>query len=880
MSAMRIGGLASGMDIDSLVEKLMQAERAPLDKLEQKKQTYEWQRDAYRDVNTKLQTLDTYIADNLILKSITTKTATSSNSEYVTATATGSASGTLSIEGVSQLATAARSVGGQVNAVGSTTLKELFQNSGVPLPDSYNIAIRAIQKDGTLAEKPTNIAFTENTTISEFVSKINSSGAGVSAVFESGKLSITAMNTGDVKGKAEIVVDSGNSVFSAFKMADTTNLASGGANAIFQVNGIATERSTNTFTISGYSVTLKKTFNASNTIEEKLQAANTEVTNADADEELKLGKRKEAREAYFGSDAEPTITVTNDHNNAYTAAFGNTLSLSEQETYKKFSSSLFADFNPEEIANLTSYLTVDSSKNIDEIRKAIKDDINIIDSLEGKLLNLSKEQLETLDTLSVDQLNKFKDNASFEKFNNSAFFKGLTPDQITALANLTVDDTKTEAEIKAAIDSNPDLNLPKEALSKLTKDQLVQLGNMDNAQITDFQQKAIATELKSIYNSFDKNFFKDLTPTEINEIVSMDLSGENPLAGKSGSVVAKLEKLSTAQLNKLDSLKTNKLANLTTEEQLSNFKALATEDIERTNWQQAEVAYKAAETRLTEAIATQTKAQADYDALPKDVNGNVIDNSTPVDPVTMSSTTNVDEIITKIKEFVNTYNGLVKDLNNLTKESKYRDYQPLTAAQRKEMEESEIELWEKKAKSGLLRGDSIIQNGLSSMRSLIYESQPGVVNTKYNTLYSIGITSSKNYLEGGTLEIDEAKLRKALEEDPDAVATLFNNSKGKEKDTITIDGVSKEADTRGYLQKLRDSFDKIQVKIEERAGRSTMTENQFTLGKYLKDVNKRIDSWQEKLMDIESRYWRQFSAMESMINKANNQSAMLMGQFS
>ena len=35
---MRIGGLASGMDIDSMVEKLMQAEKAPLNKLYQNKQ--------------------------------------------------------------------------------------------------------------------------------------------------------------------------------------------------------------------------------------------------------------------------------------------------------------------------------------------------------------------------------------------------------------------------------------------------------------------------------------------------------------------------------------------------------------------------------------------------------------------------------------------------------------------------------------------------------------------------------------------------------------------------------------------------------------------------------------------------------------------------
>ena len=57
----RIGGLASGMDIDTLVSDLMKAERLPLDKLTQKKQILEWQRDDYRSMNTLLSDFDKYI---------------------------------------------------------------------------------------------------------------------------------------------------------------------------------------------------------------------------------------------------------------------------------------------------------------------------------------------------------------------------------------------------------------------------------------------------------------------------------------------------------------------------------------------------------------------------------------------------------------------------------------------------------------------------------------------------------------------------------------------------------------------------------------------------------------------------------------------------
>lgn len=85
-------------------------------------------------------------------------------------------------------------------------------------------------------------------------------------------------------------------------------------------------------------------------------------------------------------------------------------------------------------------------------------------------------------------------------------------------------------------------------------------------------------------------------------------------------------------------------------------------------------------------------------------------------------------------------------------------------------------------------------------------------DSKYKTLFSIGITTSKNYNEGGTLQIDEKKLREAIEADPDAVEKLFKNSDGKKADVV--DG--KEVDTRGYLDKLRDSMKSFEVSIEKK----------------------------------------------------------------
>ena len=170
---MRVGGLASGMDIDALVEKLMKAERMPLDKTFQKKQTYEWQRDAYRGVNTKLKTFDNFLFDKMILSGkMNQKSATSSNSDLVSVTAKGNASGNISIGGVSQLATNAQAVGSQTGATGKTKLSEL----GIT---EDSIALRAIGADGNLAEEATVIKLEAGETVDDLMKKINESHEGL-----------------------------------------------------------------------------------------------------------------------------------------------------------------------------------------------------------------------------------------------------------------------------------------------------------------------------------------------------------------------------------------------------------------------------------------------------------------------------------------------------------------------------------------------------------------------------------------------------------------------------------------------------------------------------------------------------------------------------
>lgn len=86
-NASRVSGLASGIDVDSIVAQLMASQVQPMLQLQQNLQLEEWKRDDYRSMNTLLQTLQTNVQSMKLQGAYLAKTATSSNSSLVTATA-------------------------------------------------------------------------------------------------------------------------------------------------------------------------------------------------------------------------------------------------------------------------------------------------------------------------------------------------------------------------------------------------------------------------------------------------------------------------------------------------------------------------------------------------------------------------------------------------------------------------------------------------------------------------------------------------------------------------------------------------------------------------------------------------------------------------
>nr|WP_295971850.1 flagellar filament capping protein FliD [uncultured Bacillus sp.] len=235
---------------------------------------------------------------------------------------------------------------------------------------------------------------------------------------------------------------------------------------------------------------------------------------------------------------------------------------------------------------------------------------------------------------------------------------------------------------------------------------------------------------------------------------------------------------------------------------------------------------------------------------------------------TISINNDANAVFENIKGFVDKYNELIGKIQGKIQEERYRPYSPLTDAQREQLSDKQEELWEEKAKSGLLRHDSTMTSLLSSMRLDFYGSvESENISQLYNQLSKIGIKTTSNYLEGGKLEINEAELKKAIENDPESVESLFRSS-----------GISDSQ--KGIAQRLYDTVGKTMDILYEKAGKSYSVYDQYTMGKQLHDIEDQIDSYEDRLEDYEDRYYSQFTAMERAIQKANSQSTYLSQYFS
>jgi flagellar hook-associated protein 2 len=232
---------------------------------------------------------------------------------------------------------------------------------------------------------------------------------------------------------------------------------------------------------------------------------------------------------------------------------------------------------------------------------------------------------------------------------------------------------------------------------------------------------------------------------------------------------------------------------------------------------------------------------------------------------TVSVSQDTDEIIDKVKSFVEDYNKLLAELYEMYDEKPNSDYKPLTKAQREQMKDEQIEKWEKKAKAGMLYHDQTLGNIIMSMRTSIAESVEGV-DSKYNSAFSLGISTTGLK---GQLVLDEDKLKKALAEDPDAVYNVFAKLDSKDLNNSSKSGIA---------QRLGDISTEALKKIKDIAGSSSDTNEDSVINNSIRSANTTISTLQKQISALEKLLYKKYDAMEAAIAQLNSQYNLIAGQ--
>lgn len=241
---------------------------------------------------------------------------------------------------------------------------------------------------------------------------------------------------------------------------------------------------------------------------------------------------------------------------------------------------------------------------------------------------------------------------------------------------------------------------------------------------------------------------------------------------------------------------------------------------------------------------------------------------TGTEPITFNAKTDTDNIVKAVTSMIKDYNDIIELVNKEVSTKPNRSYEPLTDEQKADMTDDQIKKWEEKAKVGMLFNDADLRS-LSDSMSYIFDSG----SSDKALLASFGISASSNYGDNGKLVLDETKFRVALESKSADLQKLF---------TRTADPATK--DKGGVMARLTDITEKYASTtgatkgiLIERAGSlyapTSILNN--SLQKSIKSVDTVIDRLNRQLKTETDRYIKQFTNLETLISQMNSQSSWL-----
>lgn len=256
--------------------------------------------------------------------------------------------------------------------------------------------------------------------------------------------------------------------------------------------------------------------------------------------------------------------------------------------------------------------------------------------------------------------------------------------------------------------------------------------------------------------------------------------------------------------------------------------------------------------------------------------------------ISLVTSTDYDGIYNTIKDFLTEYNDLINKMDKLYNADSARKYDMLTDDEKDSMTDDEVEQWEDKIKSALLRKDNSLYNVMNTLTTTMmdgyYENNLSDKQKKNMSASEISAWykengGKKHYLSDygiGTLSYFEAQDNEhhAYHINGDADDEFTSTKEDKLKVAIAEDP---EGTANFFATLCKTLYSKLDETMSESTEYSSIYKvyNDKQLKKDYNDYTTKISDAEDELNDYEDRWYNKFSKMEVALSKLQSQTSSI-----
>lgn len=883
--AIRLSGMASGLDTDSIVQALVSSYSYKKSKYEKAQTKLGWTQEAWKSLNTKVYSLYSNVSNLRFSTAYSLKKTSVSDSTKASVKAGSSApNGTQTLK-ITNTAKAGYLTGEGINASSSsTTLAQLGYTGG-------DAKINVNTKDGTKS-----ITLSATSTMSDVEKQLKE--AGLNASYDStykrfyisakdtgadNDFTLTGANTGGATALYKLGIAVGTSTSNPYSQYDSLY---GGSDAATQQkieNAVAAYKSSSS-NIEKYTAQSNNLLNAITygtayaDVQDFYRSLSGTKTESGADIDTakletlaKLGSGRDSAIITKNSDGtyttySKTTAKDADGNTVYKSEDGKYISAEERytnggKTYKKNSDGAYVNVSDEN--DKYSGDTADLTKTV--TYKKVSESKSYVSGSDADTKTYTKNSDDTY-TCDGKTYTKRDDGKYYAEGEAADSKNGVT---ITEKVEYTSSTAISDAE--AAADAYKDItkNIDEKALSTYSSNlsTVTAFESTKDTSLTSSDEYTIAGLTSDIHDAYDKGG---------KDAVSNLIAGNGTDSDAYAAKVAALTTSISSEQTKLDNNKLVKELAAIKDTTSSEYQTALKNMVETVNSahdlsSNAQYNTKAKKVEGEDAEIWLNGVQYTGSSSTFTINNLTIDAlaTTGNDEISITTSTDTQGIYDKVKDFLTEYNNIINEMTKLYNADSSKGYDPLTDDEKDSMSDKEIEKWETKIKDSLLRNDTTLSGVMSAMTTAM--SQAVEINGKKYSLSSFGI-HTLGYLNAA----DNEQNAYHIDGDEDDTNTSGNADK-------LMTAISEDPDTvMQFMQQVTTNlYNAIGDKMKSTTLSSAFTiYNDKQMATQYTDYTKLIKEWETKISDKEDYYYKKFSSMESALAKLNSTQSSLSGYFS